>query len=114
MIQQSCLSCKCNRCILCETLHKGEYTMASEIDIHELAKSIRAKRGKRGLRAVAEEIGGVSASTLSRIEQGKVPDLDTFIRLCKWLGVPADRFTTNAEQAAKEDISTSDIVAAHL
>ncbi len=89
--------------------------MANEIDIGELARMIRAKRGTRGLRAIADEIGDVSASTLSRIEQGKVPDLDTFIRLCKWLGVSADHFTVNTESTSSaERPSTSDFIAAHL
>jgi len=89
--------------------------MANEIDVGELARMIRAKRGTRGLRAIADEIGDVSASTLSRIEQGKVPDLDTFIRLCKWLGVSADLFTVNKEPAGTQEIeSTPDVIAAHL
>lgn len=87
--------------------------MASEINIRELATMIKNKRGRRGLREVAKEIGDVSASTLSRIEQGKIPDLDTFIKLCKWLGVSADHFTKDKEQ---EDIqeNTPQIVTAHL
>lgn len=89
--------------------------MANEIDIGELARMIRAKRGTRGLRAIANEIGDVSASTLSRIEQGKVPDLDTFIRLCKWLGVSADHFTVTREPISTEEkSSTQDVIAAHL
>lgn len=87
--------------------------MASEINIRELATMIKNKRGRRGLREVAKEIGDVSASTLSRIELGKIPDLDTFIKLCKWLGVSADHFTKDKE---REDIqeSTPQIVTAHL
>lgn len=89
--------------------------MANEIDIGKLARMIRAKRGVRGLRTIAKEIGGVSASTLSRVEQGKVPDLDTYIRLCKWLDVSADNFTLNKEHTNKEaKPSTPDVVAAHL
>src|SRR5258708_24774285 len=72
--------------------------MDSEIDTRLLAEELRQKRGKRGLRAVADEIGNVSASTLSRIEQGKVPDLDTFVRICRWLDVPPDRFIIRSRQ----------------
>jgi|SRR5579859_774691 len=89
--------------------------MKSEIDIRELAEQIKAKRGKRPLRAIAEEIGGVSASTLSRIEQGKVPDLDTFIRICRWLGVAADHFTFAAKDtSAGESYSQPETVSVHL
>ncbi len=64
----------------------------SGIELEKLAAHLRTKRADRGLRAVAEEIGGVSASTLSRIEQGSAPDLPTFIRLCAWLGVSPNEF----------------------
>lgn len=62
------------------------------IDLGKLAAHLRAKRGDRGLRAIAEQIGGVSASTLSRVEQGGAPDLPTFIRICGWLGASPDEF----------------------
>lgn len=29
---------------------------------------------------------GVSPATLSRVENGKVPDLETFSKVCRWLG----------------------------
>lgn len=88
--------------------------MASEIDIRQLSKMIQAKRGRRGLRAVAQEIGEISASTLSRIEQGKIPDLDTFIKLCKWLDVSADHFTRDDDRVNFQDENTPELVAAHL
>ncbi|HEY3411895.1 MAG TPA: helix-turn-helix transcriptional regulator [Armatimonadota bacterium] len=92
--------------------------MATQIDIRELAAAVKAKRGNRGLRAVAEEIGEVSASTLSRVEQGKIPDLDSYMRICHWLGMPADHFRrrTGGEEAPAHasEMSTRDMVAAHL
>ena len=83
--------------------------MSDEIDVQALSRMIQAKRGKLGLRAAAEEIGGVSASTLSRVEAGKLPDLDTYFRICNWLGVPADHFSVTN----KVD-STKNVVVAHL
>jgi len=47
---------------------------------------------------IAEEIGKVSAATLSRIEQGSVPDVDTFIRICQWLQVPAETFIVDSTE----------------
>ena len=40
--------------------------------------------GSRGFRTLASEIG-TSAPTLSRIESGKMPDLQTFGKLFRWL-----------------------------
>lgn len=59
--------------------------------MNELSVRIRDKRGNRGLREVATEIsrdfGTISPATLSRIEAGKQPDIETFTKLCKWLEV---------------------------
>ncbi|MBV9865366.1 MAG: helix-turn-helix transcriptional regulator [Abitibacteriaceae bacterium] len=60
----------------------------SRITIEQLGVELKRKRGERGLRETAKEIG-ISTATLSRIESGKQPDLDTFSKLCKWLGVDA-------------------------
>ena len=67
-------------------------TNPSTVNFTKFAAKIRTKRGSRGLREAAIEIGQISASTLSRIEQGNVPDLETFMRICQWLGVSADEF----------------------
>jgi transcriptional regulator with XRE-family HTH domain len=94
---------------------------SSPIDIQRLAALLRTKRGSRGLRTVADEIsenfGHVSASTLSRIEQGNVPDLETFMYLCAWLGVSADSFS-GRHKAPKTDPGQSlpfpEAIEAHL
>jgi DNA-binding Xre family transcriptional regulator len=55
-----------------------------------LGNMLRDKRGGRGVREVAEDIG-ISPATLSRVEGGKLPDILTFRKLCTWLKVdPAD------------------------
>ena len=66
--------------------------MQSTLNTELLATMLKSKRGEKPLRTVAEEIGEVSVPTLSRIEQGSIPDVATFIKLCKWLHVPADTF----------------------
>ncbi len=50
-----------------------------------LAQKILARREGKGIREAATEVG-VSSATLSRIENGKIPDLETFSKVCKWLG----------------------------
>lgn len=88
---------------------------SSAFDAASLAEFVRRKRGEMGLRATAKAIGGISASTLGRVEKGQVPDLDTFIRLCRWIGVSPSTFVTDfrqSERFAKQ--STPEVVAAHF
>lgn len=75
--------------------------MAS-IDIEKFAQLVKAKRGKRNLRDIAEEIGGVSISTLSRIAQGKIPDLSTYMKICDWLEVSSEEFALNPSSKEKD------------
>jgi transcriptional regulator with XRE-family HTH domain len=55
------------------------------IRIDRLAERIQVKRAGKGIREAASEVG-VSPATLSRIENGKIPDLETFGKVCRWLG----------------------------
>ena len=86
--------------------------MESTLNTELLAGMLKSKRGHKGLRAIADEIEGVSFTTLSRIEQGKVPDVDTFIRICKWLNVSTDTFIQGSSE--KKTVSTKEQVVAHL
>ena len=91
--------------------------MTENLKIREFSAMLRAKRGETGLRDTAAEIEGVSASTLSRIEQGSLPDLDTFIRICRWLKVPPSQFIPGFDEKKNSQEQRQDvpnIVAAHL
>lgn len=76
------------------------------LDIVEFGRLLTAKRGGRGVRAAALE-AGVSSSTYSRVENGHMPDLETFARLCRWLerdpadflGLEKNKGDTPAQQA---------------
>ncbi len=59
------------------------HTAISEIRIDQLAARIQAHRAGKGIREAAREVG-VSPATLSRVENGKVPDLETFSKV--WHG----------------------------
>lgn len=52
--------------------------------IEAFGRKLADARGSRGVRAVAKQIG-ISAATLSRVERGYMPDLETFGKICSWL-----------------------------
>ena len=95
----------------------------SLVNTVELGRAIRRKREELGLslRDVADETK-VSASTLSRIENGTgKPDADNIARLTNWLNMPMERVmgtrqTDGAESAVVyfPHEATPDIVEAHL
>jgi transcriptional regulator with XRE-family HTH domain len=54
------------------------------VSISQLGALMRAKRGGRGVRSAAAE-ADVSSATFSRVENGHMPDLETFAKICVWL-----------------------------
>lgn len=59
--------------------------MASSAEsLESLGSLVAAKRGTSGLRATAAVIG-IAPATLSRVEQGQLPDLVNFTKICRWL-----------------------------
>lgn len=67
--------------------------MAGRLESTRLYAALDAQREARGLswRQLAAE-AGVSASLVSRMGNGRRPDLDGFIALVQWLGMPAETF----------------------
>lgn len=64
------------------------------VTLSEMGALVRERRGAQGVRAAAAEVG-ISPATLSRVENGKQPDLETFEKLCRWLEIsPADVLQT--------------------
>src|SRR5207253_9358400 len=101
-------------CAICETMFLEvdkpyrEEAMTKVLDTQYLAALIKTKRGNRGLREIAQEIGDVSPSTLSRIENGKLPDMDTFLRICDWLHVSSEEFIKETDEQEQTKMSTMD------
>ena len=94
------------------------------INTAELGSAVRRRREQQGLslRDVAEETS-VSASTLSRIENGTgKPDADNIARLAAWLDMPIERVMHGGHGSASDPKpvvyypheSTPEIVEAHL
>ena len=74
------------------------------VNTEELGRAIRRKRNETGssLRDVADETG-VSASTLSRIENGTgKPDAENIARLTDWLDVPMERIVGGRSRDGEE------------
>lgn len=61
------------------------------VDLEQFGRLVGAKRGQRGVRAAAADIG-ISHATLARVENGFMPDLETFAKICRWLGVDPREF----------------------
>ncbi len=80
--------------------------MTSYIDFARLSKLVKAKRGDRGLREIAEEIGDISPSTLSRIEGERVDDVatSTLLRICDWLDLATSEIIKDAGEGPAPEI----------
>ena len=96
----------------------------TRVNTAELGSAIRRQREQQGLslRDVADETG-VSASTLSRIENGTgKPDADNIARLAAWLDMPIERVMQHGHRPVNDPKpvvyypheSTPEIVEAHL
>jgi transcriptional regulator with XRE-family HTH domain len=94
------------------------------VNTEELGRAIRRRREELGLslRDVAAKTS-VSASTLSRIENGTgKPDADNIARLTAWLDVPMERILSGRDPQADETKAVGyypeepvpEIVEAHL
>ncbi|RLB65924.1 MAG: transcriptional regulator [Deltaproteobacteria bacterium] len=75
--------------------------------IQTLGLKLLEQRGERGIREVAREIG-ISHATLSRVERGFLPDLDTFSKVCRWLDVdPGEILKVRARGGSAETPSAA-------
>src|SRR5438105_2691910 len=94
------------------------------VNTAELGTAVHRRREQQSLslRDVAD-LTGVSASTLSRIENGTgKPDADNIARLASWLDMPIERVMHHGHRTASEPNpvvyypheSTPEIVEAHL
>ena len=67
------------------------------LTLQALGLKLIEKRGDRGVREVAKALG-TSPATLSRVERGHLPDLETFGKICRWLDVdPGEILGTKPE-----------------
>ena len=84
----------------------------SRVSLSNLGAMVKKRRGAKKLRETATEIG-ISAPTLLRVESGRLPDLDTFGKICRWLGVdPGDFLGRPTQQTAALPAETT--ISAHF
>ena len=77
----------------------------------DLGPLLAQRRSELGLslREVSAQCG-IPVATVSRVEQGRTPDLSTFRRIVEWLGLPPERFLLPTTRAA----STPEVISEHL
>ena len=84
------------------------------VRLGQIGTLLRERRGSRGVRDAAKEIG-VSPATLSRIENGKQPDLATFEKLCRWLEMsPLEFLDAGGPDMPTSQPPTPMVATAHL
>jgi transcriptional regulator with XRE-family HTH domain len=77
----------------------------ARLNVEALVAALDSKRRAQNLswRQLAGE-AGVSQSTLTRMTQGKRPDVDTFASLLRWLGMPAEDFLVGERPKSKKSL----------
>lgn len=89
--------------------------MKRHIDVGALYGALEAKREAEGQpwRAIAAELD-VSASTFTRLSQGKGVDIDTFVTLTGWLGASPDDFVVGDKPRESESEETLAVISSYL
>ncbi|MDK1378163.1 MULTISPECIES: helix-turn-helix domain-containing protein [unclassified Sinorhizobium] len=80
--------------------------LSPRFDGERFFSALDAARAARGLtwKKVAEQ-AKVPASTLTRMSQGRKPDVDSLSALCAWSGIKADDFFTNGKKQKAETLA---------
>lgn len=80
--------------------------MRKHFDFNAFYTALDAQREAKNMswRDVANETG-VNASTLTRLGQGKSPDVENFLALIDWLGIDAKTFWDMKEQGKPETLA---------
>jgi transcriptional regulator with XRE-family HTH domain len=85
-----------------------------KLSLSNLGAMVRKKRGEAKLRDTAKVIG-ISPATLMRVENGRIPDVATFGKICLWLKVnPGDFFGYKQEGAGSQTSSPPLSISAHF
>ena len=84
-------------------MHRGPKALPPQRGLGAAIRSLREEKEMTG--AALAERSGVSASWISRIEDGQVdPTWDTIARIAKGLGVPLGSLAEKAERFERENL----------
>lgn len=85
----------------------------AKLDMDALIAALDAQRQahKISWRELARQ-AEVSPSSLTRMQQGKNPDVNTFAALLQWLGLPAERFMVGELRNSKNKASAHPLAVA--
>jgi transcriptional regulator with XRE-family HTH domain len=81
--------------------------------IESLGATVRERRGKKKLRETAKEIG-IGSATLMRVESGRIPDVETFGKICKWLQMDPRGFLGIESSLAQPSSEFFSFISAHF
>ena len=70
---------------------RNDMFQESIVDLKAFAQALTQYRGEASIGKFAPTLG-VSKTTLSMLERGTSPSLDTYVRACRKMGVPLDTF----------------------
>lgn len=83
------------------TIKSGQHSpkqkaVAPYLDMGMLKLALELKRGSRSYEQAAKDAGirvpDIHFSTIYNVEKGMVPSLNSYIKICMWLGVTLDKF----------------------
>ena len=83
------------------------------MSILKLGKLLMERRGDEGIREFARKLG-ISPATLSRIENGKLPDLETFSKICDRLDLDPSDILQVGKKASARPAAAAVTLAAHV
>ena len=87
----------------------------AKLTLSSIGSLLKEKRDSKnqGIREASKEIG-ISSATLSRIENGKLPDLESFSKICKWLHINPAEILDCKDLVNPNPSPESQIVTVHL
>jgi transcriptional regulator with XRE-family HTH domain len=83
------------------------------MSILKLGKIVMERRGEEGIRDFAKKLG-ISAATLSRVENGKLPDLETFSKICDKLGLDPSEILFGGKKTSGHTPAVASTQAVHV